>query len=805
VIFADFKQDCFSRLDKKGLGENKEYTKRLNEELAIIEAQIEDYKTNILDYFYSVAEQTKKSGKVENTNNLLVTYLLDITDQDPVALKKDPIKTKSAEFPDIDMDFEDAKRDLVKEYVIEKYGKENVASIAAFGRMQAKAVIKDISRVKGIPHEEVNEATKAMKFSDTLEDAYNLRDGVKKFFDKYSYMDLFGLCKKLQGNVRHLSQHAAGVVIAPSNIMNFCGLEKAKDKIVTCFEEAGGSKELSKLGLVKMDFLGLNTLTVLHDAVKFVKKNHGKDIDLWDIDIYDKALMEEFAKGNTVGIFQFERDWVRMMLHRMQGIEFKDIVTLNALNRPGPIEMGEKLWKTKTGNIPYSYIHPSLEKFLKETYCVIVYQEQVMEIAQALSGFSADEADNFRKAMSSGKADIAKGFNPFVKHEKRFIDGCRKRGMKDRVPVTRIVYSDSDIPTTAQDVNTVETGVDDKGLPFRKITCTVEASDELFYQIKSFAEYGFNKAHAVEYSQLAVYCMYFKHYYPIEFVASILSNTPNAVNQNDKSNKFVDYFFEAKKMKIKVLPPDINESEIRFTPKSDHVLSGFNFIKDLGEDAMNAIIKKRPFNNFRDFVSKVSTKEVNKSSMLALIHSGCFDRFLDINGDKNKLSLRYDLIQQYVSMRKVKDLDYPMNPTAVDAILEESEYCGDQIFNSLIDLIDKEAVSAKYSIDDKIMPFSALEKMNVGTTIRVFGVVNSWFVKKNQLTGNSVGFLNVKNGSKLGRFICWSNDIDKIERVDALKAMLRPKSVITFRVRRERDYKEEKSFLLILDGMEKLL
>jgi DNA polymerase III alpha subunit len=446
-----------------------------------------------------------------------------------------------------------------------------------------------------------------------------------------------------------------------------------------------------------------------------------------------------------------------------------------------------------------------LEQFLKETYCVIVYQEQVMEIAQALSGFSSDEADNFRKAMSSGKSDIAKGFNPFVKYEKRFIDGCRRKGINERIAVVRTIYSDSDIPSTAKDVVTTETGVDDKGLPFRKISCTVEVADELFYQIKSFAEYGFNKSHAVEYSQLAVYCMYFKHYYPIEFVASILSNTPNAINPNDKSNKFVDYFFEAKKMKVKVLPPDINESDIRFIPKKDHVLSGFNFIKDLSEEAMNAIIKKRPFTSFKDFVSKVSTKEVNKSSMLALIHSGCFDKFLEINGDKKKLNLRYDLVQEYVAMRKVKDLDVPKEPTAVDAILEESEYCGDQIFNSLIELIDKEVVSAKYSIDDKIMPFSSLEKMNVGTTIRVFGVVNSWFVKTNHLTGNSVGFLNVKNGSKMVKFICWSNDIDKIERVDAIKAMLKPKSVITFRTRRERDYKENKSFLLLLDGMEKLL
>lgn len=805
MILADFKQECFKILDKKGLGSKPEYSKRLGEELSIIETQQNDYKHDPVEYFLRAAEHTKTNGKVANTNNLLLTYVLDISDEDPLAAKKNIIKTKSAEFPDIDMDFEDAKRDLVKEYVVEKYGRDNVASIAAFGKMQAKAVIKDIARVKNIPHEEVNEVTKTMSFKDTLEESYATKPEVKKFFDKYEYMELYSLCKKLQGNVRHISQHAAGVVIAPTNITNYVGLEKAKDSIITCFEESTGSKELSKLGLVKMDFLGLNTLTVIHEALDNVKKNHGITIDIENIDFNDPVLMQEFAKAHTIGIFQFERDWVRMMLGRMKGIEFKDIAALNALNRPGPIEMGEKLWKTKTGVIPYSYIHESLEPFLKNTYCVIIYQEQITEIAQALSGFSADEADNFRKAMQSGKADLAKGINPFEKHEKRFIEGCRKNGINQRINVIRSIIHEKEIPTTAQDVKTIGEEVGDDGVTKRKISCSVEVSDELFYQIKSFAGYGFNKSHAVEYSQVAVMAMYLKHYYPMEFMASLLSNTPNALNPAEKANKFVDYFYEAKRMKITVFPPSINKSNTKFTPTKDGIISGFNFIKELGDKAIEEVIKKRPFKNFTDFLQKVSGKEVNKSSVFALIHSGCFDEFIDTASDKKTLHKRYDFINQYVQMRKVKDADIPMYPTALDAISAEADTCGEQIFNSILDLVEIDKINAKYSIDDKMMPFPSLDKMSVNTTIRIYGIVNSYFVKRNPATGSAVGFLNIKNGSKSNRFIIWNSDIEKIDRMDNLKDILKTKNVVTFRTTRSRDYKEAKTFVALMDGIEKIL
>ncbi len=809
MIFADFKQDCFRALDKMGLGEKKPYVNRLDEELKIIEAQIEDYKKSPIDYFLEMADHAKKNGKIANSNNMLLTYVLGISDEDPIKESKTLIKTKSAEFPDIDMDFEDAKRDLVKEYVVEKYGRENVASIAAFGKMQAKSVIKDICRVKGIPHEEVNEVTKLIvDLNDTIDSSCKNYPPVKAFFEKYEHMNLRALCNKLEGNVRHLSQHAAGVVIAPGPVSDYCGLEKAKDNIVTCFEEAGGSKELSKLGLVKMDFLGLNTLTIIHEAVDNVRKNHKADIDfksIKNINFDDPEILKEFSQGLTVGIFQFERVWVREMLKKMRNVTFRDIAVLNALNRPGPIEMGEKLWKTKVGEMPNTYLHPLLEPILSESYGVICYQEQGMEISQKLAGFGADEADLFRKAMSSGKADIAKGINPFEKYEKRFLEGCRRNGIKERMVVTRHINHEKETPTTAQDVRILEDSVDEQGVMQRKITCNIEVAEEIFYQIKKFAEYGFNKAHAVEYSQDAAMAMYLKRYYPIEFMASLLSNTPNAVNPKDHANKFVDYFSEAKRMKIKILPPNINTSNDRFTPTKDGIISGFGFIKELGDKAIEEIMQKRPFSSFNDFLMKVSGKAINKSAMFALVHAGCFDEFLDINGDKNKLVNRYDLLRQYVALRKIKEADLPTDPTAVDAILSESEYCGEQLFNSLIELVDLETVNKKFEIDDKMVSFSNIDKINVKTKIRVFGVVQSLYIKRNAADGKAIGFLVLKNGPRAHRFMLWNSDVNKLDRDPALKDMFTPKRVITLRVQRERDYKEGKTFTIETEGVEKLL
>jgi len=810
MILADFRSDCFRTLENMSLDES--YHARLTEEFKILESQADDYKGSIVDYFLGMVDHVKKNGKVPNTNNMLLSFILGISDEDPIKKDHELIKTKSAEFPDIDMDFEDSKRDLVKEYVVKKYGRENVASIAAFGRMQAKAVIKDVARVKNIPFEEVNEVTKLIDFNEDLEKAYKEKEVVRDFFQRYDHMDLYKICSALEGNVRHLSQHAAGVVITPKAVSEFCGLEKAKDNFVTCFEEAGGSKELSKLGLVKMDFLGLNTLTIIHEALNNVQKNHGIDIDfksIKNINFDDPEILREFSLGNTVGIFQFERTWVQDMLKKMRNVTFRDIAVLNALNRPGPIEMGEKLWKTKVGEMPNTYLHPWLESILGESYGVICYQEQGMAIAQKLANFSADEADSLRKGMSSGKSDLAKGINPFTKWEKRFLEGCHRNGIHDRINVSRWIDRDIDMALstsmTAQDVVVTGEEREDKGVHEKQIKCNVEVGDEIFWQIRKFAEYGFNKSHAVEYSMDAAMAMYLKHYYPTEFMASLLSNTPNAVSQMDHSNKFVDYFNEAKRMGIKIIAPNINLSHDRFTPTKDGIISGFNFIKDLGTAAYADIAAKRPFKNFDEFLMKMSGKAINKSSMYALVYSGCFDDFLPYGANgKPDLSKRFDFLERYRNVKKIKDKEIPTSTSTMDAVLLESDSCGDQLFHNLVDLVDINTVNKSFGVDDQMRPFTDLDRINVGTVIRVFGVIQSWYVKRNPQENKAIGFLALKNGAKTHRFMAWNKDVIKIDRDRNLQEVFKAKNLVTLRVKRDRNYKDMKSFVVDLEKIQQI-
>ena len=493
----------------------------------------------------------------------------------------------------------------------------------------------------------------------------------------------------------------------------------------------------------------------------------------------------------------------------MKTVTFRDIAVLNALNRPGPIEMGEKLWKTKTGEMPNTYLHPWLEPILSESYGVICYQEQGMAIAQRLANFSADEADSLRKGMSSGKSDLAKGINPFTKWEKRFLDGCHKNGINDRINVTRWIERDIDISLntslTAKDVEETGDEREERGVHEKRIKCNVEVGDEIFWQIRKFAEYGFNKSHAVEYSQDAFMAMYLKHYYPKEFMASLLSNTPNAVNLHDHSNKFVDYFAEAKRMGIKIFPPNVKDSNERFTPTKDGIISGFGFIKDLGVAACEDIVSKRPWKTFDEFLMRMNGKAINKSSMYALVYAGCFDDYLPYNSKgKPDLKARFNLLERYRTIRKVKDKEIPTDVSTMDAILKEADACGEQLFHNLVDLVDIEAANKQFQVDDQMMSFTMLDNINIKTSIRVFGVVQSWFVKRNPVENRSIGFLTLKNGAKSHRFMLWNSDVMKIDRDPRLQAMFKTKNVITVRVKRDRDYKEGKTFILDLEKIKQL-
>jgi len=804
MIYIDFKEECEKQLKLKKLDGKKAYKKRLAFELETLQAQDDDYAQSVFQYFWDIKTETAQTGKIKNSNNFLISYLLDISNEDPLKKGKELIKTKAAEFPDIDMDFGDTQRELVKEYLIEKYGQENVASISSFHLMHGKSVVKDVCRIKDVPYDEVDAITKTMDDEEDIETQYWNNEELKYFFDKYIQHDLFELSKKFEGNIRHMSMHPAGVVISPQDtpLSTICGLEKAKDAVVTCWD----GKTLSKVGLIKFDLLGLNTLRVIATAMKAIKANHGVDFDIDEIGFDDKATLKGFYDAKTVGIFQFEKGWIRGILKKIRIDAFGDIAASTALLRPGPLDAGmdKKFWKVKNGVEKPSYLHPALEPILKDTYCIIIYQEQVMEIASQLAGFAPDEADTFRSVLSKGKADLATGINPFEKYERMFIDGCRKKGINETLIVEKTIKSDAEIPVTAKNVETLETGTDKNGVYFKTIKCEVEVSDELFSQIKTFARYGFNKAHSVEYGFLAYQCMYLKVHYPKEYMASLLSNTPNKYDPKNRENKFIDYFIEAKRMKIKINPPSVNRSMEGFIVDDGELLAGFGFIKSLGKGAVRDILSKRPFANFGEFLTKIDGRKTNKSSVMSLIHSGCFDEFLEIN-NRNDLVKRYDLIDEYMIFRKDKKREaMPANPTAISAIESEAEIAGGEIFNSVLHMLDIPKINETFQVDDQIMKFSALQTIETGTTIRIAGIVTSYssFTSKK---GNVVGILNMKSGSNTIKIMAWKKEVTIIDRRPDIKDVLRAGNVITVRVKRGKEYMGQKSFVLDLERVEKLI
>jgi DNA polymerase-3 subunit alpha len=794
------KDKCIERLNKLGLSDGK-YQERLDKEFKVFNDQNPDYVNDLFEYFKKCVEYSKTNGKVKNEPRLLTLFVLGVTDEDPVALDIDLIKTKSQEFPDIDMDFEDTKRELVKEYLVSRYGHENVANIIAFGTIKAKSAMKDISRIENIPLEEVEEATKSMDIEDTLEKAYNGNPIVRKFFDKYASRGLYGMCAKIEGNVRQVTKHPAGIVIAPFPLSEVVGLQEAKEnkngskEVVTCWEE-GESRELSKIGLIKFDVLGVNTLTIIHDTIKLIKKLRDIVVDIDNISLKDKQVIQGFHEARTIGVFQFEREWIRKLLEKIKITKFEDISAVNALNRPGPLDAGmeTKFWKVKNGFEKPNYLHPKLIPILNETYSIILYQEQIIRIANELAGWPPDEADAFRSIVSKGKTDLSKGINLFAKYEKLFVESCMKNGVNGRVNVIRTVADGEDMPSTASDIRVLEERVD-SGITSKKIACNVEIAEELFYQIKAFARYGFNKAHSTEYGFMAYQSMFLKTHYPKEFMAMLMSNTPNTENPKTGENKFVDYLFEARRLGIKILPPNVNKSDVYFTVEGDDIRCGFGFIKGLGDKAMPDILAKRPFTSFTQFLNIVDSSLVNKTAMLALIYSGCFDEFLK---DPSDITGRFDLANEFFKRKRSKDV---ATGNLERIIKEEGEVCGGEIFHSEFSAIDIDAINSKFNVDDRIMPFDKLDVINVGTTIRVFAKVEKLFIKHG---AKSIGFLHVKNGRHKKSFMMWSEGVAKLEKDELLSELVKPNSIISFRVQRQKDYNDRKTFIIDVNSIIKI-
>ncbi len=511
----------------------------------------------------------------------LVSYAMQITDLDPLEhglLFERFLNPERVSMPDIDIDFCMNRRGEVIRYVTEKYGRERVAQIITFTTLGAKAAIKDVGRALDVPYADVDRLTKLVpgvlniKLKEALEQEPRLREAMQK---DPRVAEVMEIAQRLEGMSRNCSVHAAGVVIAPQPLQELVPLYKTnRDEIVTQYDMTG----LEKLSLLKMDFLGLTTLTVVDDALKLIESGRGEKIVLEELPLDDSRTYELFSRGLTSGVFQFESEGMRDILRRYQPTRLEDLTALNALYRPGPIQGGmvTDFIDRKHGRKAVTYDLPELKDILEETYGVIVYQEQVMQIANRLAGYSLGEADLLRRAMGKKKPE------EMSKQRERFLAGAVERGH-----------------------------------PRKK-------AEKIFDLMEQFAGYGFNKSHSAAYAYLAYVTAYLKAHYPVEFFSALLSS------ETGNTAKVVKYINECREMGIRVLPPDVNSSAWSFTPAgADAIRFGLGAVRNLGQGAVTAIQEARGrvgrFHSLFQFCEQVDLKPLNKRAIESMIKAGAMD------------------------------------------------------------------------------------------------------------------------------------------------------------------------------------
>jgi DNA polymerase-3 subunit alpha len=560
-----------------------EYEQRLDGEIRMIQKmRFAGYFLIVWDFIrYARAQGVPVGPGRGSAAGSLVSYALRITDVDPLAydlLFERFLNPERVSLPDIDIDFCMRRRGEVIEYVTGQYGRDNVAQIITFGTMAAKAAIKDVGRAMDVPFGEVDKLAKMVppELNIELDEALRKSPTLRLAVDSDPrFKDLMDVARRLEGFARHASTHAAGVVISPKPLTEIVPLYKSnRNEITTQYDMLG----LERIGLLKMDFLGLTTLTVLHDAVKLIEQNRGVKMDLETLPLDDEQTYRKvFARGETTGIFQFESHGMRDILRRYQPTRLEDLTALNALYRPGPIQGGmiDDFIKRKHGKTKVVYELPELKPILEETYGVILYQEQVMQIANRLAGFSLGQADILRRAMGKKKKE------EMAAQRDKFLAGCRA----NRVPEAKAA--------------------------------------RIFDLMAEFAGYGFNKSHSCAYALLAYQTAYLKTHFPVEFMAAMLTS------ETGNTDKVVKYIHEARSMGITVLPPEVNASDLDFTPVGEQIRFGLRAIRNVGENTVKGILQARGelkrFHTLYDFCEAVDPRLLNKRVMESLIKSGAMD------------------------------------------------------------------------------------------------------------------------------------------------------------------------------------
>lgn len=565
------------------------------------------------DYFLIVWDFIRYSKSVDiqvgpgrgSAAGSIVSYALGIIDIDPLKfdlLFERFLNPERVSMPDIDIDFCYERREEVIEYVIRKYGAENVAQIVTFGTLGARGALRDVGRALDISYGRVDYIAKQVpdELNMTIEKALNMSPTLKKEYETSDETrNLIDTALKLEGLPRHTSTHAAGVVISKDEVTNYVPLTRNGDIIATQFNMI----ELEELGLLKMDFLGLRTLTVIRDALKLIEQNYGIKIDFSLVELNDPKILEMFARAETLGVFQFESQGMRNFLRELKPDAFEDLVAANALFRPGPMSQIPKFIESKHNAELISYPHPLVEDILSTTYGCIVYQEQVMQIVQKVAGYSLGQADLLRRAMSKKKMSVME------EERQNFIYGKEENG--------EVV-----IP------GAIRNGVDEK------------TANQIYDLMIDFANYAFNKSHSVAYSVVAYRTAFLKYYYPVEFMAAQITSFMGRMSQVSL------YVEECKRLGIEILPPNINRSFKKFTVEDGKIRFGLKAVKNMGENFIDAAIKAREkdgeFTSLNDFVKRVAEinpSAVNKRALEYLIKCGGLDC---LNGNRAQYLAVYE-------------------------------------------------------------------------------------------------------------------------------------------------------------------
>ena len=528
--------------------------------------------------------------------------------------------------PDIDIDFCYERRSEVIDYVIEKYGKDCVTQIVTFGTLAARGVIRDVGRVmdlpynfcdtiaKNIPNELNITIDKALIMNPELRSMYESDETVKRLID---------MAKRLEGLPRHTSMHAAGVVISQKAMDEYVPLSRSSDGTITT---QFVMTTIEELGLLKMDFLGLRTLTVISDAVKLVEKNHGIKIDVDNIDYDDKKVLDSIGTGRCDGVFQLESAGMKNFMKELKPQSLEDVIAGISLYRPGPMDFIPKYIKGKNEPESVTYVCKELEPILEPTYGCIVYQEQVMQIVQNLAGYTMGQADNIRRAMSKKKQYVidAERQNFVYGNEEQGIKGCIANGISE------------------------------------------QAANQIYDSMVDFAKYAFNKSHAAAYAVVAYQTAYLKYYYPVEFMAALMTSVI------DNTRKVAEYIYSCRQMGIKVLSPDINEGEGRFLATKDGIRYGMYAIKSIGRQVIDIILAEREANGkyitLSDFLSRVAGREVNKRAVENLIKAGACD---GLDGNRQQMLLVYNTLIDNLNQEKKNSLAGQMS--LFDLVSEEEK------------------------------------------------------------------------------------------------------------------------------------